>query len=263
MLAMSRRYLKGVAISQEQARAMTRSMRILFLLISGHVLLTVYAALAMSLAAWGFISGGLFYILFAAFILAEWLRRRRRPRLDPNAPAGDEADEWFDIVDAEGRVRGKAPRRLCHARPGLMHAVVHMHVIDAAGRIFLQKRSAAKAIQPGKWDTAVGGHVSSGESIEAALRREAGEELGIEGFAARPLARYVWESEVESELVFMFVMRGSPAVRLNPREMDDGAFWEIRKIRAALGKNVLTPNFEYEFAILLREFYQGSGKQGR
>jgi isopentenyldiphosphate isomerase/intracellular septation protein A len=263
MLAMSRRYLKGVTFSAEQTRAMTRSMKILFLILVGHVLLTVYAALAMSLAAWGFISGGLFYILFAAFFLAEWLRHRRRPRLVAPAQAADEAEEWCDIVDAEGRVRGRAPRRLCHSRRGFLHPVVHMHVIDAGDRIFLQKRSATKVVQPGKWDTAVGGHVSSGESIESALRREALEELGLERFEALPLARYVWESEVESELVFMFVMRGSPDLRLNDQEMEDGAFWKIRKIKAALGKNVLTPNFEFEFAILLKEFFKEPEKTGR
>ncbi len=258
MLAMSRRYFKGVTLSTEQSRAMTLKLKTLFFVLLGHALLTVYAALAMSLAAWAFISGGLFYILFAAYFLVEWLRNRRRARRTPVAQTGDAEEEWFDIVDAEGNVRGRAPRSVCHSRQGLLHPVVHLHVINAAGQIFLQKRAATKKIQPGKWDTAVGGHVSSGESIEAALKREAEEELGLTGFKAQPLARYLWQSDIESELVFMFVMRGSPPLRLNLEEMDDGKFWKIRNIKTALGKNILTPNFEFEFAVLLKEFFKES-----
>ena len=37
-------------------------------------------------------------------------------------------------------------------------------------------------IQPGKWDTSVGGHVDLGESVEMALHREVKEELGITDF---------------------------------------------------------------------------------
>ena len=46
LLAMSRRYLKGVEIGAEQARAMTRSMKTLFFIFLGHTLLIVYADIA-------------------------------------------------------------------------------------------------------------------------------------------------------------------------------------------------------------------------
>ena len=259
MLVMSQRYIKGVTFSAEQSRAMARSMKALLFIFLGHALLTVYAAFAMSAAAWGFISGGLFYILFAVYLLAEWARSRRQARRDLlRVQTEHGAEEWFDIVDAEGQVQGKAPRSLCHSRQGLLHAVVHLHVINAADQIFLQKRSSSKEIQPGKWDTAVGGHARSGENIETALKREAEEELGLTHFKAQGPARYLWESDVESELVYMFVLRSDQPLRLNFQEMDHGKFWKIKKIKDALGKNILTPNFEFEFAILLREFFKES-----
>ncbi len=118
LLAMSRRYLKGVELAPEQVQAMARSMRALFFIFLAHTALIVYAAFAMSAAAWGFISGGLFYILFAAYFLVEWLRNRRRAR---QAQAEYAGEEWFDIVDAEGNVRGKAPRSVCHSQKGLLH----------------------------------------------------------------------------------------------------------------------------------------------
>ncbi len=77
--------------------------------------------------------------------------------------------ERFDLYDArEYRVIGRAARGECHGNPALVHAVARVHVVDRAGRLLLQKRSAAKDIQPGRWDTAVGGHLQPGEDAETA-----------------------------------------------------------------------------------------------
>lgn len=245
---MLRRYLKGLELGPEQVRAMTRSMRALFYLFLAHAALTAYAAFALSRAAWGFISGGLFNILFAAFFLVElWRGRRARPRF-----AAAPGEEWFDLVDAEGRVIGRAPRSACHSQKGLLHPVVHLHLIDDRDRLFLQKRSPAKEIQPGRWDTAVGGHARCGETIAQALAREAIEETGLADIKAAPLARYVWQSEVESELVFLFAARTGRQPRIDPTESTEGRFWKIAQVRQALGKGILTPNFEFEFPILMK-----------
>lgn len=257
LLALTRRYLKDLPMVEEQMQSLRRSMKALLFIFLGHTALIVYAAFAMSLRAWGFISGGLFYILFAAYFLVEWLRNRRNARRSAAAAATQYAhEEWFDIVDTEGNVRGKAPRRACHAQKGLLHPVVHLHVLNSQDRIFLQKRSAQKQIQPGKWDTAVGGHVRSGESIANALIREAEEELGLSGFNAVALARYLWESDVESELVYMFVTRTNQPPLINPSEISEGKFWKISKIKEACGRKILTPNFEFEFDILLKQLFK-------
>ena len=49
-------------------------------------------------------------------------------------------DDIFDVVDESDRVIGQAPRREVHAR-GLHHRATHILVHDAAGRVFLQRRS--------------------------------------------------------------------------------------------------------------------------
>jgi len=73
---MSRRYLKNIVLTREQMLPMLRGMKTMFYIFLGHTVLIVYAALAMSVQAWGFISGGLFYLLFAAYFLLEWVRGR-------------------------------------------------------------------------------------------------------------------------------------------------------------------------------------------
>lgn len=111
----------------------------------------------------------------------------------------DNADEIFPIVDDDGTVIGRASRGECHGGSKLLHPVVHLHVFDASGRLYLQKRPSWKDIQPGKWDTAVGGHVGFGEEIEEALVREVMEELGLESFAPMFISRYVFESDRERD----------------------------------------------------------------
>jgi isopentenyldiphosphate isomerase/intracellular septation protein A len=255
MMLISKRYMKNIDLNEAQVQQFTRSLRALFFIFLGHTVLIVYSAFFMSKGAWAFISGGLFYILFAVYFGFEFIRARRK-RKDWTEQYKD--DEWFDIVDEDGKVKGKAPRSVCHSGPGMLHPVVHIHIIDAKDRVFLQKRSMNKQIQPGKWDTAVGGHVSSGETIEAALKREAAEELGLTDFKVQFLAKYVWESDVESELVFMFISRYQKTITINKEEIDEGKYWKIKKIKESLKKGVFTPNFEFEFDILLKNFFKDS-----
>ena len=90
----------------------------------------------------------------------------------------DNQQEIFPIVDEDGKVIGSATRGECHSGSKLLHPVVHLHVFNSKGEVYLQRRPDWKDIQPGKWDTAVGGHIDYGETPEVALQREVREELG-------------------------------------------------------------------------------------
>ena len=91
--------------------------------------------------------------------------------------AGVAASEMLPIVDASGIVIGQASRAWCHGGEKPLHPVVHLHVLNRNCELYIQKRSMKKDLLPGYWDTAVGGHVSYGESVLEALFREAGVEL--------------------------------------------------------------------------------------
>ena len=82
----------------------------------------------------------------------------------------DNRSELFPVVDPDGRVVGSATRGECHGGSMLLHPVVHLHLFNSRGELYLQRRPLWKDIQPGRWDTAVGGHVSLGETIDEALR---------------------------------------------------------------------------------------------
>ena len=163
----------------------------------------------------------------------------------------DRADEIFPEVDGQGAVVGKMTRSEAHSGSKRLHPVVHLHVFDNDGRLFLQQRADWKEIQPGRWDTAVGGHVDWGETPGEALLREAYEELGIAPQDYVPCfdCRYVYESAVERELVNIYHTKVDASVRLQPSETETkgGRFWSQEEIMENIGKGVFTPMFEQEY----------------
>lgn len=163
----------------------------------------------------------------------------------------DNKDELLPLVDEDGKVTGCATRGECHGGGKPLHPVVHVHVFNNRGELFLQKRPEWKDIQPGRWDTAVGGHVDYGESVEQAMMREMREELGIN--EARPVfvARYVFESEREKELVTVFSTVYDGEIHPSD-ELDGGRFWTVADIESSIGMGILTPNFEQEYERCLK-----------
>ena len=128
--------------------------------------------------------------------------------------------EIFELVDEEGKVIGTAPREECHRNPELMHRAVHVMVFDGEGRIYLQKRAGNKDIQPGRWDTSVGGHLIPGEEFPAAAEREMLEELSIKG-TPRFLYRYRWCTEKETEMVETYLLVTDEEPRVDLGEIDE------------------------------------------
>ena len=158
----------------------------------------------------------------------------------------DNPEELFPLVNEQGNIIGSATRSECHNGSKLLHPVVHLHIFNEEGELYLQKRPAWKDIQPDKWDTAVGGHVDLGESSDIALRREAKEELGITDFIPTRLEPYIFESACEKEFVFPFKTVYNGQIKPS-KELDGGRFWRREEIQNNLGKNIFTPNFESEF----------------
>ena len=158
-----------------------------------------------------------------------------------------DVEEMLPLVDREGKIIGKALRSQFHKDNSLFNPVVHVHIMNEKGELFLQKRSMKKLIQPGKWDTSVGGHITYGEPLDEALRREAWEEAGVVDGVFLPLTTYLWECEREREFINVFKCHYENPNPVAKAEIDDARFWTMDEIIRNIGKGVFTPNFEMEF----------------
>ena len=159
-------------------------------------------------------------------------------------------NEYFDVFDADGNYLGKRLRSECHGNPALIHRSVHIVVFDSSGKkILLQKRSACKDIQPGKWDTAVGGHVDAGESVEEAAYRELREELGITGSLEFFFTSTI-RNNIESENVTVFKLVSDGPFEFSREEIDEIRFWELGAFAepSVRMRDDFTPNLQTELA---------------
>lgn len=246
MLNVTKRYSGGIEFNESMKKQLRVNLLTILVIFSLHTILVFYSAFYMSKEAWVFISGGLFYILFGVIMAVEIIKAIVRKMRYRN-------QEWLPVVDEQGNVKGKALRSVVHSDKSLIHPVVHLHVLNKSGELLLQKRSAGKDIQPGKWDTAVGGHIGINETVEKALERETFEEIGLKPSGTEFMKKYLWKSEVETELVFSFVIFSEGPFRFDKKEIEAVRFWKMNEIEQNLKKDVLTPNFVAEFTVL-KEF---------
>ena len=160
--------------------------------------------------------------------------------------------EWFDIVDEKNRVLGTATREDCHNGSKLLHPVVHVHIMNSEKKLLLQKRKLTKKIQPGKWDTSIGGHIQAGEALEDAIQRESLEEVGIRIDLKKieHIAQYVFESEIEKELVFSYVYVYDGPIVFQESEIDAVRFFTYEELQSFISQGKATPNFLKEFSLL-------------
>jgi len=147
-----------------------------------------------------------------------------------------------------GRVLGIAPRSAFQTNPSLIHRVVHVLVFNHRDELLLQKRSRLKDMEPGKWDTSVGGHVNIGEDIRSAAERETREELGITVHSISYLYDHVFSDRHETELVSTFACTYEGFFQPNKEEIDEVRFWNIDDIRKKLESGIFSGHFIQEFS---------------
>jgi len=177
-----------------------------------------------------------------------WTTSAHFSMTDPN--------ELFDIVNNDDEVIGQAPRSVCHGNPTMIHRAVHVLVFNSSGGLLLQKRALDKDVQPGKWDSSVGGHLNPGESYLAAAYREMSEELGLVGLPLTHLYRSVIRNQVESENVQTYLAITDAVIAYELSEISEVRFWSHDQIDQALGQGVFTPNFEEEW-----QMFQGFARR--
>jgi isopentenyldiphosphate isomerase len=141
-------------------------------------------------------------------------------------------EEIFDVVNERDEIIGQRPRGEVH-RLGLMHRAVHVLVFNAAGEIFLQKRSMSKDRQPGLWDSSSSGHLDCGEDYDACAVRELQEEIGLK-LQAPPtrLFKLAAGPETDQEHLWVYRCEAEGPFELDKDEIERGGWFSPAEVSA-------------------------------
>jgi len=173
----------------------------------------------------------------------------------------DNKVEILAVVNDRGEIVKNLPRSEIHGNPSLMHRVIHVLVFNSKGELLLQKRSMNKDVAPGKWDTSVGGHVNSDETLDKAVTREMEEELGITSCNLEFLYTYIHSHEYETELVYTYLCSHDGEINFQRDEIDEVRPWSLDEIKRNIGNGTLSDNFEHEIQAYIKNKLKG-GREG-
>lgn len=141
-------------------------------------------------------------------------------------------EEMFDVVDEHDQVIGQAPRSIVHARK-LLHRAVHIFVFNSRGELLLQKRSSLKDEYPRCYTSSASGHLSAGETYEAAAPRELTEELGLTARLER-LAKFPAGPETSHEHTVLYRAKTDKPPVIDPQEIEAATFHSLEEIASML-----------------------------
>ncbi len=161
--------------------------------------------------------------------------------------------EYLDIVDENDKVVGRCTREEAHSK-GKRHRTVMFFVLSPDGKIMVTKRTDNKDFFPGYRSVVMGGHVSSGDTYEEALKREAREEIGTFG-DYKEIGRFTKDIPEETENVKLYTIEVDPEdVRLSKDEFVEGRFIPLNDILKDVEKS---DDFLPETKQVLEMFCQG------
>lgn len=167
--------------------------------------------------------------------------------------------EYFDIVDGNDKVIGKASRRECHSDNSLIHRGVDVLIFNSKGQLLLQKRSMKKDLYPGLWTCSATGHNDLGENYLNAAEREVSEEIGVK----IPLSfccSYKLRSKIESENLQVFTGRHDGPFKPNEEEVDEVKFFSVKEVKRMIrDAKEVTPGLTMAFA----EYLKSIGDKGK
>ena len=156
---------------------------------------------------------------------------------------GDLKKEYFDVVDKNDKVVGKASRDECHKK-GLLHRASHILILNSEGKILFQKRSMGKDLYPGWWIDSAAGHLDSGEDYESAAHRELKEELGIDTdlvylFSKRK--KWKGDGKIDNEAIKVFGGKHNGTFNIEKSEVEFVKFLSLQEALHLIKTDRVTP----------------------
>jgi isopentenyldiphosphate isomerase len=157
------------------------------------------------------------------------------------------SEEWVDVVDEHDHVVAQATRAEVRRR-NLWHRAVYVLVFNAAGQLFVHRRTVSKDVFPGYWDLTVGGVLAAGEDYDTAARRELREEIGIEPVGLRRLFPIRYEDAVSRVTGMVYSCTCDQPLRLQTEEIAHGEWLDLDVVLDRLARDTFCPDGLEAFA---------------
>lgn len=150
--------------------------------------------------------------------------------------------DLVELVDAAGRATGTATVAAAHLPPGHRHRAFSVLLVDPAGRLLLQQRSAGKTRFPLRWANACCGHPAPGAPVAAEASRRLVEEIGLRHVALSELGVYTYcaddpatgRVEHEYDHVLLGSVAAEPELTPDPGEVAAVRWTALAQVRAEL-----------------------------
>lgn len=158
--------------------------------------------------------------------------------------------EQVVLVDDAGQPIGVADKAAVHGRVTARHLAFSCYGFDAAGRVLVTRRSAAKRAFPLVWTGTCCGHPAPGEALADAVHRRLHDELGLRaadlrlvlpdfGYRASDDGPDGGVEEHELCPVFVCALDGDP--RPAPDEVAAWEWWSWDRMVAEAAAGALSP----------------------
>jgi isopentenyl-diphosphate Delta-isomerase len=131
-------------------------------------------------------------------------------------------DHIVELVDPTGQPIGSSTVDVAHRAPGRLHRAFSVILVDDAGRLLLQQRSAVKTRFALRWANACCGHPRPAEPVTAAAERRLAEELGVVAVPLTEVGVHVYHAvdattgRVEHEYDHVLFGRLDPTTPVHP-----------------------------------------------
>src|ERR1700736_5502107 len=168
--------------------------------------------------------------------------------------------ETLILVDGADRELGYLDKAQCHVGRGVLHRAFSLLIFNGRGELLLQQRAASKRLWPLYWSNSCCSHPRRAESMEPAIHRRLGEELGLR-CPLHFLFKFQYQAQfdaagAEQELCSVFIGRTSDPVRIDPSEIRACRWISPESLQAELADSEagrFTPWFVMEWERIWRD----------
>ena len=173
-------------------------------------------------------------------------------------------DELIDILTPEGKPTQKTALKSEAHKNGWFHATAHIWLFTSDEKILLQKRALTKKVFPGIWDISVAGHITAGEEVLEAAKREIFEEIGLQlhdkdlikiGTRIHQVSHKNGIQDNEHHHVFIAELKVSiDKLTMQEEEVAGLELWDLTVLKQTKNlKNILLPRFHEYYCTVYNE----------